>query len=244
MKKQNRKFGATLGTITAVAMLSGCAANMNIPGSNPLRQTSYVQQNYKGHAFEVGSVTLANPKMDKPAWDHPLPGKYYLKLIRAELLAAFQHYHLGDGTKPAYKVNVAVKDWHFTSGGFDTWTVGHLYADTSVENPQTGQSTPPFQVKVWDAGGYRWAYWSAPSWDYCRRLPVGLGVFVAKDMKRLQEGKSLDDFSNSYDGLWNADMDQFRGVITPGNSLSQQQIEQITGLSKEQLEDYAKKAGS
>ncbi|WP_312283856.1 hypothetical protein [Candidatus Igneacidithiobacillus taiwanensis] len=242
MKKQNRKFCATLGIITAVAMLSGCAANLNIPGSNPLRQTSYVQQNYKGHAFEVGSVTLANPKMNKPAWDHPLPGKYYLKLIRAELLAAFQHYHLGDGTKPAYKVNVAVKNWHFVSG--EGWTVGHLYADTSVENPQTGQVAPPFLVKVWDFGGYRGAYWFAPSWDYCRRLPVGLGVFVAKDMKRLQEGKSLDNYSNGEDTFLSADRPQFRGVITPGNSLSQEQIEQITGLSKAQLEAYAKKAGS
>ncbi len=137
-----------------------------------------------------------------------------------------------------------VLDVNYLGARAQAWTLGHLYADTSVENQQTGQSAPPFLVKVWDAGGYRWAYWSAPSWDYCRRLPVGMGVFVAKDMKRLQEGKSIDDLSDGFDGLWNADMDQFRGVITPGNSLTQQQIEQITGLSKAQLATYAHKAGS
>ncbi|WP_312284082.1 hypothetical protein, partial [Candidatus Igneacidithiobacillus taiwanensis] len=215
---------------------------LNVPGSNPLRTTSYVQQNYKGHAFEVGTVTVANPKLNKPTDDHPLPGKYYLKLIRAELQAAFQHYHLGQGTQPAYKVNVAVKDWYFTSG--EGWTVGHLYANASVENPETGQSTPPYLVKVWDGGGFRYAYWFVPTWDYCQRLPVGLGVFVAQDMKQLQEGKSLGDLSNGFEFVVHTDIPQFSGVITPGDHLSKKQIEQITGLSKEQLEAYAKKAGS
>lgn len=53
-----------LGTLTATALLSGCAmTNMDIAKNSPLRDHNFVVSDFRGGAFSLGSVTLADSQL-------------------------------------------------------------------------------------------------------------------------------------------------------------------------------------
>ncbi|MEJ2625601.1 MAG: hypothetical protein P8Z80_13980, partial [Pseudolabrys sp.] len=96
---------ATLG----LAALGGCAHYTPIMTDLPGTQMPSAQQiktQLKGHAFEVGTVTVdlgqyadAGSRLPPPADKqyHPLPDWAYAKLLKWELDKAFTNAKLGDG---------------------------------------------------------------------------------------------------------------------------------------------------
>jgi len=231
-----------LGTLTATALLSGCAmTNMDIAKNSPLRDHKFVVSDFRGGAFSLGSVTLADSQLT-PAATHPLPGVAYVKLIRYELNKVFANDHLKDGRKPAFVVNVKISKLHFVSdngfGGMHDIT--HVSSLVQISD-QSGAPIASFKIKPYDAGGYFYGYWHAPRWDYCRRTIPLTAIFTANVLNRLREGETVTNGSLGSAGALIFQKVDDRELGRYGiKSLSKKEIEDITGYSRQQLQDFDK----
>ncbi|MEB8475597.1 MULTISPECIES: hypothetical protein [Acidithiobacillus] len=232
----------TLGALAASALLSGCAVtNMDIAKNSSLRNHGFVVSDFRDRAFSLGSVTLADSQLT-PAATHPLPGIAYVKLIRYELNKVFANDHLEDGKKPAFVVNVKISQLHFISDNGFGFMHDITHVSTLVQiSDQSGTSIASFKIKPYDAGGYFYGYWHAPSWDYCRRTIPLTAIFTANVLNRLREGKALNNGTLGGEGALIFQKVDDRELGRYGiKSLSKKEIEDITGYSRQQLHDFDK----
>ena len=238
---RNLKTAATLAAMGAAALLSGCAANnLHIAGNSPLRNTAFVQKEFKGHAFVLGTVTAASSQMQSTA-DHTLPTKAYLELLRYDLEKAFKNAGLNNGTLPAYRVDVEVDQFYFKSGvgGFH---VGHLYATDTITG---GTSTIHIPIKLWDGGGYIYGYWHAPVWDYCRRMIPLTAIYTDKAILRLKNGERITSGSLGTTGdVAGQHIDLYNLGKFGIKELTKSEIEKVTGYSAQQLHAFDKSSGA
>lgn len=228
--------------VGSVALLSGCALNsVHLNHNSSLRNRSFVKSTFYGHAFKLGTVTVANSQ-GKPAADHPLPTSAYMELIRFDLQQAFTNAHLGEGVKPAYVVNIQVTRLHFISdNGFGLPSdLTHVTSVISFARHSEGV-IGAIAIHPYDAGGYFYGYWHAPRWDYCRRTIPLTAIYVAKAIERLRDGKPIHDDDLGTDGatIFQHIDDKDLGEYCI-KSLRKKEIEDITGYSRQQLHDFDK----
>jgi hypothetical protein len=192
-----------------VVLLCGCASNSVTSLLKASKQTdaimpsaSVVQNEMKGRAFEVGTVTFDVRKAaDKQGPD--IPDSAYLELFDAQLKKAFDGAGLGKGATPAHPVNVAIerlklKPARFLISEMSIFRVRMEIAPSGGGTLMRGQfqsylSAPTFMVIT--SGVVAPVSLPAGDWEYVAlaKMFPAVAVVIAATTQGLQQGKTLDE---------------------------------------------------
>jgi hypothetical protein len=192
-----------------LVLLSGCATNSVTTLLKASKQTDaiipsawVVENELKGRSFKVGIVSFdVHKAQDKQGPD--IPDNAYLDLFDSLLRRAFHCAGLGQGTTPAYPVNVAIERLKLKPARF-------LISESSIfrvrmEIVQNGggilmrgqfQSFLPAPTFMVIAGGVV-APISLPTkdWEYVAlaKMFPAVAIVITATTQGLQQGKTLDE---------------------------------------------------
>ncbi|MHB8248440.1 MAG: hypothetical protein ACYDCX_06080 [Acidithiobacillus sp.] len=200
-----------------------------------------MDKEFKGHAFTVGDVTVDLTHHYGKA-HHPLPNTAYAMMLKWELDKAFANGHLGEGIQPAIPVNVVITGMDFKWSHFDDWTLAKFYALAQIGDGYQAEFC------TYD-GNVIYVTPHTPMLLHRYQIP-GMASVITNYAHGLQEGRGL----TSMTAILVNYLPVFRGVVNfTGNApygtfgmtpMTLQQTESITGLTKEQIAEYVKKAGA
>jgi hypothetical protein len=201
--------GLALFCAALMCLLSGCASNSVTTLLKASKQTeaiipsdSVIQDELKARAFEVGTVAFdLRTAADKQGPE--IPDSAYLELFESQLKKAFAGAGLGQGTMPAYPVNVAIERLELKPAMFliprsSVFRVRMEIARPDAEILMRGQLQsflPSPTVVVIASGVVAPIALPAKDWEYVAlaKMFPAVAIVITTTTQGLQRGETLDE---------------------------------------------------
>jgi len=202
----------TAGALFCAALsvlLAGCATNSVTTLLKASKQTdpvvpsvSVVQQEFKGRAFDVGTVTFDVRRLEDRQ-EPGIPDSAFVELFESQLKKAFYLAGLGNGATPAHAVNVAIEELKLQPALLLIPTASSLRVRVQIVDAdgtvlmrgELLSVCPPPTVMVFAPGIVAPIPVPAKDWEYTAlaKMFPAVAVVIATATQSLQQGKTFDE---------------------------------------------------